>query len=85
MENETVVTARRGRGRERERYHEEGEETAMRKRREDDHHTFHACSADLLSISYMYEPAFNIFFLALMALFTSSCASIIAFSFCVEG
>ena len=58
---------------------------AMWERREDDHHTSHACSADLMSISYTYEPAFSIFFLALMPLFTSSCASITAFPFCIEG
>ena len=87
VENETAVTARRGRGgeRERERNHEEGEERAMWERREDDHHTFHTCSADLISVSYTYDPASSIFFLALMALFTSSCASITAFPFCVEG
>ena len=54
-------------------------------RREDDHHTFHTCSAALISVSYTYEPVFSIFFLALIAMFTSSCASITAFPFCVEG
>ena len=54
-------------------------------RRQDDHHTFHTCSAALMSVSYTYEPAFSIFFLALMALFTSSCASITAFPFCIES
>ena len=75
------VFGRRGR----ERNHDKGEKKAMWERREDDHHTFHTCSADLISVSYTYEPAFSIFFLALMALFTSSCASITAFPFCVEG
>ena len=59
-------------------------ERVMWERREDDH-TFHTCSADLISVSYTYEPTFSIFFLILTALFTSSCASITAFSFCVEG
>ena len=80
--NETAVIGRRGR----ERNHEKRRrERAMWERREDDHHTFHTCSADLISVSYTYEPTFSIFFLALMAMFTSSCASITAFSFCIEG
>ena len=42
--------------------------------------TFHTCSADLISLSYTYDPVSSIFLLTMMALFNSSFASTTVFS-----